>query len=216
MNRLACDFACEGEALLWLHLGKIAASLCAQSLQTAGTSGEAAGQAEPGSDDRRRADSQTNECLSESDRGRGDERSTQPQTPCWPPLGCLHPREYATRTLAVCHWSNHTAVLNKPGRYRCQARAAIKRRRQSDLSNAPDNAVYHTHSLRDCYKRERKETGHRCHHAAFTLRQRACASHKWHFVTSKSPRRSRMAANAYSGRGSALHSFQLYCAIQSR
>ena len=149
------------------------------------------------------------------DGGRGDERSTLRQTPCWPPLGCLHPREYATRTLAVCHWSNHTAVLNKPGRYRCQARAAIKRRRQSDLSNAPDNAVYHTHSLRDCHKRERKETGHRCHHAAFTLRQRACASHKWHFITSEPPRRSRMAANAYSSRGFALHSFQLNCAIQS-
>jgi hypothetical protein len=147
---------------------------------------------------------------------RGDQRSTLRQTPCWPPLGCQHPREYATRTLAVCHWSNHTALSNKSGHHRYRARAAIKRRRSSATSNAPDNVVCESHSLRDCHRQECKETRHRCHHAALTSCQRACASHKWHFVTSKSPRRSRMAAYAYSGRGSSLHSFQLHCAIQSR
>ena len=86
--------------------------------------------------------------MSESDGGRGDQRSTHRQTPCWPPLGCLRPREHATRTLAVCHWRTHTAASNKSGHHRCRARAAIKRRSRFAISNAPDNAVYDTHSLR--------------------------------------------------------------------
>ena len=148
------------------------------------------------------------------DAGRGDGRSTHRQTPCWPPLGCLHPREYATRTLVVCHWRNHTAVPNNFGQHRYTACAAIKRRRRSATSNAPDNAAYDTHSLRDCQRGESEETGLRCDHAALTPRQRACASHKlqWHFVTSQSTRR--LAANAHSSRGSSLHSFQLHCTIQ--
>jgi hypothetical protein len=137
------------------------------------------------------------------------------QTPCWPPLGCLHSREYATRTVDDCHWSNHTAVLNKFHHCNCRARAAIKRRRQSAISNAPHNAVYHQHSLRDVERRESEETEPCCDHAEFTPPERACASHKWRFVTSKSRRRSQMAANAHSSRGPALHSFQLHCTIQS-
>ena len=144
--------SCSTSGRKWqLHFTRRASPCLACSSKRRQTSGE--GRRRAGPRQQRRSPTPTrDECESESDGGRGDQRSTLRQTPCCPPLGCLRPREHATRTLALCHWSNHTAAPNKSGQYRYRACAAIKRRRRFATSNAPDNAVYDTHSLRDCQR----------------------------------------------------------------